>query len=786
MSQDSNLDRARRVFFEPGALESDPAFRSTLARLAARGLQWGGLLGIAGVLVLLPVNALLLGRPTLWWYPAPMSLDAFVLWDKAAVLLLCAGAVGLGRARLSLSATRSLGAGLALLVVAVSLVHDAYRGILSVEYLTVTYLLLVAALPYRPWQALLVGGAVTGLLVGLGHYGLPGTRAAHPALVRPEHLVHMAFVTVVLTGVAALLYAARHHQHRERQRAERLHDQVAQLEAAKSRFFADVSHEFRTPLTLLLGTLREALDGRFGDVPAALHDRLEAMEGQALRMRRLVNQLLELAQLDDDRLTLEVRRHDLSSLVEALLPPFRDWADREGLSLKTEIEPRALEGWVDADQFRAILSNLLSNAIKYTPADGVVRVRVDRRDDRARVAVRDTGPGIPEAVRSRVFARHESAVPAAPDGASSSGPSSAGSWIGMGIGLAHTKALVERHGGRLELESEPGFGTEVTVLLPLGPDSVADEDRASDPDAEPLDDRAGARRPWTRPPASTLSVPAPSDGATADEDAPEILVVDDEADMRSYLRSLLGRTYRVRTAENGAEALEQVRERPPDLVVSDFVMPERDGADLCRALRKDPDTRHVPVILLTVRRDQEGRLLGLRAGADAYLSKPFDPAELETRVENLIEIRRMVEQHVRGLDVPTPTDEAETAEPPSETSEPPDVLERANRVIDEHIDNSNFGVDWLADELDLSPRHLRRRLDDVTRLSPSGLIRARRLQRAATLLREGADTVSAVADAVGYRDASYFSRLFRETFGCSPTDYAERPSDASSPPLPDA
>ena len=771
MSRDP-LDRARRVFFEPGTLESDPSFRSTLARLASTGLQWSGLLGIVGVLILVPVNTLLLGRPTLWWYPTPVTPEAFVLWDKGAVLLLCAGAVWVGRADGPLSFTRALGAGLAVLIVAVSLVHDAYRGVLSTEYLIVTYLLLVAAIPYRPWQALLVGGAMIGVLAGIGHVGVPGTRAAQPALVGSAALVHMAFATVVLTGVAALLYAARHHQHRERQRAERLHEQVAQLEAAKSRFFADVSHEFRTPLTLLLGTLREALDGRFGDLPPAFRDRLEAMEGQSLRMRRLVNQLLELAQLDEGRLTLAVRRHSLPPLVEEIALPFRDWAEREGLTFTAEIVPDTLEAWVDADRLESILANLLSNAIKYTPEEGALRVRLDRREDHAAIAVRDTGPGLPEAVRARVFARHESAVPAGSDADPPSSPSSNASWIGMGIGLAHTKALVERHGGRLDVESEPGFGTEVTVLLPLGRDHLADEDLSPSSAPDPTTDR-------TVPDRSRTALGAPSsDDAAPDEDAPEILVVDDEAEMRHYLQALLGRTYRVRTAANGAEGLEQVRERPPDLVVSDLVMPERDGAALCRAIREVPDVRHVPVILLTVRRDQEGRLMGLRAGADAYLAKPFDPAELETRVENLIEIRRLVEERVEVPDFLAPT--ADTV-----SSETADFFERVNEVIEAHIDNSNFGVDWLADELDLSPRHLRRRLDDVTRLSPSGLIRARRLQRAAALLRDGADTVSDVASAVGYRDAGYFSRLFRESFGCSPTDYAQRPDDAPDTPPPE-
>ena len=221
------------------------------------------------------------------------------------------------------------------------------------------------------------------------------------------------------------------------------------------------------------------------------------------------------------------------------------------------------------------------------------------------------------------------------------------------------------------------------------------------------------------------------------------------------------------TAATGAEALDQLRDDPPDLVVSDVAMPEMDGIELCRRIRDDDRLRSLPVLLLTGRQEAETRLSGIEAGADAYVPKPFDPAELEARIENLIEIRRIVQDRVRVPDWMKPKEA-------SISSEEADFLERLNETVDAHIENSNFGVDWLADEMDLSSRHLRRRLKEVTRLSPAGFIRTRRLQHAAKLLEEGADTISDVASAVGYRDASYFSRLFRETFGCPPTEYAER------------
>jgi DNA-binding response OmpR family regulator len=412
------------------------------------------------------------------------------------------------------------------------------------------------------------------------------------------------------------------------------------------------------------------------------------------------------------------------------------------------------------------LSNLLSNAIKYTPSGGTVRVRVEAYESTVAISIRDTGPGLPEPVRTRVFERHTGSIPVgeASDEESPDAPSR----LSMGIGLAHTKALVERHQGTLQVESESGFGTEWTVRLPLGTDHVPDEDRAASIDGEVLTDRDVDPASWVAPEFSSLPE-EPSDAPS--NDAPTILVVDDEADMRAYLHHLLQPHYHVVTATSGEDALSRLSDEPPDLVISDVAMPEMDGIELCQAIRSDDALHTLPVLLLTARGEAELRRSGIEAGADAYVSKPFDPAALTARIENLIEIRRLVQERAQVPEWLEPT-------APSLDFEEADFLESLTAIIDEHIDNSNFGVDWLADEMDLSPRHLRRRLKDVTRLSPAGFIRTRRLQHAAALLDDGADTVSDVAAAVGYRDASHFSRLFRDTYGCSPSEYPENAPDA--------
>ncbi len=758
MDRDSLWEWTRRALLAPSILEDDRSFRVTLARIASTGLQWGGLLGILVVVGLVLINSLALGRPTTWWYPPSPAPNAFVLWDKAVGAVLSGLAVWTGRVRGRLPTARSVGGAIALTVVAVSLTHDVYRGVLSIEYVILTYLLAVAVIPYRPWQALLLGGTITAMLGGL--YAIPPS-----PIVTAGTLIRMGLVTLVLTGVSSLLYVVRLRQYRARQEAERLHRRVARLEQARSQFFADVAHEFRTPLTLILGSLREALDGRLGTLSPDLEDRLASLDDQVQRMRRLVNQLLELSQLDEGRLSLSLQPQPVGALVDHLTMAFRDWAETKGLTFQTEIGGQGPKVWIDPDRFESILATLLSNAIRYTPAGGTVRVRVTSSDSAVSISVRDTGPGLPEAVRARVFERHTSTIPVGP--ASDEDSPDTPSRLGMGIGLAHTKALVERHQGTLHVESEPGFGTECTVRLPLGTDHVSDDDRAALADGPSPVDREVDVASWTPPELS----PLPEEADPPPDNAPTVLVVDDEADMRAYLQRLLRPNYRVVTATNGDDALDRLSDERPDLIISDVRMPGRDGVDLCRALRAKEQFQHLPVILLTAQADDQTRRSGVEAGADACVAKPFDPAELEARVETLIEIRRLVQERVQVPD---------WVDPPSSSlqSEEADFLESVTTIVDEHIGNSNFGVDWLADELDLSPRHLRRRLKDVTRLSPAGFIRTRRLQHAASLLEDGADTVADVAAAVGYRDASHFSRLFRDTYGCSPSDYPEDAPDA--------
>jgi CheY-like chemotaxis protein len=388
------------------------------------------------------------------------------------------------------------------------------------------------------------------------------------------------------------------------------------------------------------------------------------------------------------------------------------------------------------------------------------------------VSVRDSGPGLPEEVRDTLFDRYV--------GAEAEDTGAIG--VSTGIGLALVKELAEQHGGSVAAESEQGFGTEITVTLPADCAALPEEDIAGDagksdlePAVEPELDRisvaAGASEPGNGETEGQAVVAGPSD------DRPTVLVVDDEASVRSYLQDVLTPRYAVRTAADGEEGLKAARENRPDLVISDVVMPKRDGYRLCRALRADDGLRGVPIVLLTVQDEQEDRLEGLREGADAYVGKPFHPEELRQRVENLIGIRRYLQS--RSQQAPTgggpDANQAEDKPGKEEGTEPAvgeesEFLQEVRATVEEHVGNSSFGVEWLADEVGLSTRQLQRRLQEEVGLSAAAYIRATRLERAAELLERGkVTTVTEAASAVGYRDASYFSQLFKETHGKSPS-----------------
>ncbi|MEX2401222.1 MAG: two-component regulator propeller domain-containing protein [Rhodothermales bacterium] len=542
-------------------------------------------------------------------------------------------------------------------------------------------------------------------------------------------------------------------------RAELAEGQSHYLEAldqAKSRFFANISHEFRTPLTLLLGPLRDHIEGRID--PLGLAAQAPMMRRNAERLLGLINQLLDLSRLEAGGMLLYARRRDLAAFLRTHVLAFTSRAERDGVALTFTAEPEVIDMVFDADKMEKVISNLLSNAFKFTPTGGRIRVVVRQLDDDAEITVRDTGEGVAAEDVPRVFDRFYQVE-----------YSSTRQHQGTGIGLSLTKELVELHGGTITLESERGFGSTFTVRLPLL--RTAADDGGADDTADP------AEVSFREQPNGEHDDPVPVVEETREADgrpqgeveappsAPLILIVEDNADLRSYLRLHLASEYRLLEAEDGAEGLRKAQEYQPDLVISDVMMPGMDGFTLCKAIKDDAVLSHIPVVLLTARADKESRILGLGAGADDYLPKPFNLEELTARVENLVEIRRRLRERfsdsVRLGPEEILVSSADAA-----------FVERMRDVVETHMGASDFGVSRMAEELGLSERQLYRRVKETADLTPAGYIRMMRLERAAHLLRQDAGRVSEIAYAVGFKSAKYFSRLFRQTFGHVPSDEA--------------
>jgi signal transduction histidine kinase/ligand-binding sensor domain-containing protein/DNA-binding response OmpR family regulator len=555
----------------------------------------------------------------------------------------------------------------------------------------------------------------------------------------------------------------KHRLQREHEQA----DQLRKLDQARSRFFANVSHEFRTPLTLTLGPLDDLRSGFHGALPAPVQSQVELARRNAERVLELIDQLLEVARLETGSTPLRARPLELGAFVRRVGAQIGPLANRRGVDLDVDASAPAVEVFADPAHLEKILANLLSNALKFTPRGGTVAVRLDADETVARIAVLDTGPGIPAAELPRVFDRfyrgEDSSRQAQP---------------GTGIGLALVRELVQLHGGTVEVESEPGVGSCFTVVLRRGREHLREDQVVEDPPGGAAI-IAAAEVPES---AAEADAVVPSERGVEGEDVTTVLVAEDNPELRAYIRSHLQARFRILEAGDGVRALAIARESLPDLVISDVMMPSMDGYELCRRLKENPDTDFIPVILLTARAAPEDRMTGLRGRADAYLTKPFDMEELLTLVRNHIEVREQLEARFSGSAdgaAAPPRHSAPRAAPVDATSPDARFLEEVRAVIEERMEDEDFTVEELARRVAHSRSHLHRRLKELIDESPSDLIRRMRLERAASLLTARAASVSRIAYAVGFKSVAHFSNRFAEHFGVRPSRYTDSMAGSS-------
>ncbi len=545
-------------------------------------------------------------------------------------------------------------------------------------------------------------------------------------------------------------------------------EKLKELNHLKSRFFANISHEFRTPLTLILGPL-EHVATQLSD--SGLKQQLQTAFNNGRRLLRLINQLLDLSKLEAGGMELKASRGNLLAFLKGIVFTFESAARQKQITLEFHSDYDRLEAYYDVEKLEQVFYNLMSNAIKFVPPDsnGKISVKVVRAQasfldklppniECVRVTVRDTGIGIPAHELPHIFDRFyqvEKARTHAPEG--------------TGIGLALAKEMVELHYGQMSVSSAEGNGATFIVTLPLGKEHLRPEEVVEEVSSEPLpafskerveeqeremeiEDRASSLEPS----ASSIEEQASSKEI--------ILLVEDNPEVRAFIRQQLEGRYAVLEAADGEEGLTRASEAIPDLIISDVMMPKMDGYALCAALKTEEKTSHVPVLLLTAKAGEENKLEGLETGADDYLTKPFSSKELLARIRNLIAQRRKLRERFSREVVLQPSAIAIT-------SADERFLNRVKAAVEKNLGDEEFSVEDFGREVGMSRVQLHRKLKALTDQSAGEFILSMRLQRAAALLQQNAGTVAEIAYMTGFNTPNYFAKCFRKQYGCSPSEY---------------
>lgn len=545
-----------------------------------------------------------------------------------------------------------------------------------------------------------------------------------------------AYAGYALLAFGLLWVARKQIVNRERLKAQvliaqREREALKEVDHLKSQFFSNITHEFRTPLTLIQGPAEELLRRSENPEDKRL---LFVIKNNSQRLLQLINQLLDLSRLDAQRLTLEETSISFSSWLRSIISQFVSIALNRKIDFRWQIAEPMPDVMADEKKLEAIIMNLISNALKFTPENGKVTVEAEWKNNLFSLRVADTGWGIPVEDLPHIFSRfYQVRHPEAHHAG------------GSGIGLTLVKEYTELMKGKIQVESTPGKGSIFTVMLPL---QISGD--TARPDELPVEEE--------KVPDEYVEKAVP--------EAPLVLLVEDNDEIRLLLKTCLGNTYHFEEASDGKAGWEKAIEKVPDLIISDLMMPEMDGLELCTHIKTDFRTQHIPFIMLTAKAGDENRLTGLQTGADDYLVKPFNRDELNAKVHNLLQLRENIRRQIKNTLLTEAT-------PVQVISAEEQFVMKARQLVEENLSNPVLSVEWLAGNLNLGREQCYRKMMAITGLSPSAFIRKIRLQRAAQLLAAKWGPVSQVAYEVGYENLSHFSKAFKEEFGKLPSEYAQ-------------
>lgn len=578
--------------------------------------------------------------------------------------------------------------------------------------------------------------------------------------------IHVLFLMNIL-GVSVIVFMIQYYfvrkitelkEHIENKNLalEEQSEKLKKMDKIKSSFFANISHEFRTPLTLILGLVNKQMTHP-GDAPDPKDT--DTIKRNALRLLQLINQLLDLSKLESGEVKLEISKNDVVHFTKTLAAQFESFAFEKnirmtfnGNSLRHDAPSSPVQLPFDQEKLQKIIVNLLSNAVKFTPEDGEIKIQITTEQNHTgtagecvQIKISNTGDEIPTDSLPFIFQRFYQV-----DGSNNRRHE------GTGIGLALVKELTELHGGTVYVESKEGI-TSFTVELPIY-DETTDYPQKENEEPVGLSD-IGVNPPLA---AGKMIENVAWDATTPDDDLLQILIVEDNPDLRAFMRRILESDYSVIEAVDGEDGLARANSSIPDLIISDVMMPRMDGFELCRKLKANQKTDHIPLIVLTAKASRENKLEGLQTGADDYLLKPFDEEELRIRIKNLIAIREKLQDKFRQEIMLRP-------DATKVLSVQDKFLQKIKGVIEENIADERFSVDDLGREMAMSRSQVHRKLKALTSQPATVYIKNYRLHRAAELLRQGAGNVSEVSFLVGFNSATYFSSCFHALFGFPPS-----------------
>lgn len=578
----------------------------------------------------------------------------------------------------------------------------------------------------------------------------------HPWYLTPWAIL---FFSVVVLAIIYIFIRIRWNQAKlknELALESALHEKSEELNKMKLQFFTNISHELRTPLTLIIGPLQQIMQGNTD--PKYLQKLNSIMYKNSVRLLKLINQLLDFRKAESGTINLIVSNGNLVSFIREIYNAFEEISDEKEIDFNFKPKDKIIDAWFDNDKIEKILYNLLSNAFKFTSSGKLINITIEKaqidNQDYALIKVIDQGIGIPKEELNSIFERFYQAK-----------KENNTIHIGSGLGLAYTKHLVEIHKGTITIDSEVNTGTTCTISIPISKDTYS-----NDSIIELLPNQYNfnfTKKEVKDIKEGILTLQENNQKIKHPENTSTLLIVEDNKDLQEYLSNYFSNYYHVLSATNGEDGLKLALEHSPDLIISDLMMPKMNGIEMCKKIKTDLKTSHIPVIILTAKAGIENEKEGLETGADEFVLKPFNTEALKLRVENILRTKQLWIEKFKTK--PTSTSWKELSNKLDQ-----DFLEKSITIIKKNLDNPDFSVESFALEIGISRSALFKKIKSITNQSTSEFIRTIRIKKAANLIESGKYSITEVVFMVGFSDPKYFRTCFKKYYNQTPSEYLRK------------